>query len=282
MWHTPADFCVTSSYPQNTFSRKKNQNISFFSQPKHHLQETMSFRDLVREIKDTLQANYELSHPIGEISSNHRNNTRKRGVRPNLNTRCPVTSRLLLEESGSVVSALSSPVISLQSTSLGDDEMLPPLRPLTTKSQQTCSMFSQLSSEVACYQKLVVDLEAALKKSTQSPESQWKTKIMIRSAKESGDMLSLTLSTICNDGIVGMAGYRKLQRDFQRAQTTYNTMIKRHERRQKADISYLLSAKETKEEDFFERAMREREEEINTIHSSMQKVDDIYQVRFEG
>ena len=84
-------------------------------------------------------------------------------------------------------------------------------------------------------------------------------------------------------------------RDYHRASEQLQIIVEETERRQKAEIS-CLTAKEAaeagadpansqkrvlmgaaeQEEDFFERAMRERQAEVQKISDGMKKVQDIY------
>jgi hypothetical protein len=134
-------------------------------------------------------------------------------------------------------------------------------------------------------QKMVAELESLLEISGQSPENQWRTRILIRSAQDAdrdiwkrlyeyeteyGENPNYSRAQIAS---------RKLHRDFRRVHKQLQVVLTAYERRQQVEVSFLSSAQEEKKEEFFDRAMREREEEVNKLHSSMRKVNDIYSVR---
>ena len=70
---------------------------------------------------------------------------------------------------------------------------------------------------------------------------------------------------------------RKLHRDFRRVHNQFSILMDVYKKRQQVEVSF-LSREEEKKEDFFDRAMREREEEVKNIHDSMLKVNEIYTV----
>jgi hypothetical protein len=130
---------------------------------------------------------------------------------------------------------------------------------------------------------MVAELESLLEDSGKSPETQWRTRILIRSAQDADDDIWKRLYEYENNygenqnySRAQMAS-RKLHRDFARVHKQRNQILAAYEKQQQVEISF-LSADEKKEE-FFDRAMREREQEVNNIHSSMQKVNEIYSVR---
>jgi hypothetical protein len=123
---------------------------------------------------------------------------------------------------------------------------------------------------------MVSDLERAIQKSGESPEAQWKTKILIRSCQEAEKDITQRLHKAELEGkSKGQMALRKLQRDFSRVNKQFLSAMAYYEKRQNVEVSFLNVDGETKEE-FFDRAMREREEEINNIHNSMNKVNTIY------
>jgi hypothetical protein len=124
---------------------------------------------------------------------------------------------------------------------------------------------------------MVTDMEQAMRNSGDSPEAQWKTKILMRSSKDAECDISRRLhefeaTNLRTRNGRGQMAIRKLRRDFARVHEQFSTAIKSYERRQHAEVS-LLNADDEKTEEFFDRAMREREEEINDIHHSMKKVN---------
>jgi predicted nucleic acid-binding Zn-ribbon protein len=128
---------------------------------------------------------------------------------------------------------------------------------------------------------MVTDMEQAMRNSGDSPEAQWKTKILMRSSKDAECDISRRLhefeaTNLRTRNGRGQMAIRKLRRDFARVHEQFSTAIKSYERRQHAEVS-LLNADDEKTEEFFDRAMREREEEINDIHHSMKKVNAIYE-----
>ena len=73
---------------------------------------------------------------------------------------------------------------------------------------------------------------------------------------------------------------RKLQRDLRRVHHHYQTVTAAYNQRQTVDVAFLTAkVAGNGEEDFFDRAMREREAELSNIHSSMKQVNEIYSVR---
>jgi hypothetical protein len=128
---------------------------------------------------------------------------------------------------------------------------------------------------------MVTDMEQAMQKSGDSPEAQWKTKILMRSSKDAEHDISRRLhefeeTSLRTQNGRGQMAMRKLRRDFARVHQQFATSMQSHQRRQHAEAS-LLNADGVKSEEFFDRAMREREQEINDVHHSMKKVNAIYE-----
>jgi len=169
---------------------------------------------------------------------------------------------------------------------------------------------TKLSTEVAQFQKMVADLEAVSGSSASSPEAMWKSRILLRSARDAERDLKLTLDMEERDAGANRsksvaaaalaASRKKLLRDYHRASEQLRLIVEETERRQRAEISCLtaseaaaagintegkgaaaaqkralLGAAEA-EEDFFDRAMRERQAEVQKISDGMKKVQDIY------
>lgn len=175
-------------------------------------------------------------------------------------------------------------------------------------SKRTASPLSKLSTEVAQFQKMVADLESLAKSSVSSPEAMWKSRILRRSANDADKDLALALEhdrklaeTEHDSRSVAAsakaASRKKLQRDYHRASEQFRSVLENMERRQKAEVSCLnaneaatkgekgtakvaskrmLLGAEEAEEDFFDRAMRERQEEVQNISDGMKKVQEIY------
>jgi hypothetical protein len=133
-------------------------------------------------------------------------------------------------------------------------------------------------------QKMVAELESLLDTSGQSPEAQWRTRILIRSTQDADrDIWTRLYEYESNHGenpsySRAQIASRKLHRDFRRVHKQLQATLEAYEKRQRVEIAF-LSRQEEKKEDFFDRVMREREEEVGNINRSMQKVNEIYSVR---
>eukprot|EP00980_Cylindrotheca_fusiformis_P009192 scaffold2003_cov139-Cylindrotheca_fusiformis.AAC.8 len=205
-----------------------------------------------------------------------------RGVRPRLNQVCPVTAQPLLQlDSTRDEEATTTSSYSAEYDDQEDDFLPAPIsHPLPRHSD---SIFASLNKQIVNFQKMVADMEQAMSQSGDSPEAQWKTKILIRSSKDAERDISsrlvhefeATKTSRRRNGRDQMA-MRKLSRDFGRIQEQFAAAMQAHEKRQKAEVSLLTAGHENTEE-FFDRAMREREEELNDIHTSMRKVNAIYE-----
>ena len=110
-----------------------------------------------------------------------------------------------------------------------------------------------------------------------SPEAQWRSRILIQSAKDVSRDIQLQLDKLDQQQHRGpkVTALRKLHRDFDRVQEHLRESLQHHERQQKAEIAFLSS--QANEEDFFDKAMRERDAEVQKMHSSMNQVNEIYQ-----
>lgn len=173
----------------------------------------------------------------------------------------------------------------------------------TNRRQNQTSGASKLTTEIAQFKKMVADLQAISEISASSPEAMWKSRILLRSATDAERDLRASLEKDQMDSAAGksvnaaalFAARKKMMRDYQRASDQLREIVGETERRQKAEIS-CLTAKEAaeagaepatsqkralmgaaeQEEDFFERAMRERQAEIQKVSDGMKKVQDIY------
>jgi len=170
----------------------------------------------------------------------------------------------------------------------------------------------KLSTQIARFQKMVSDLESASKNPASSPEAAWKSRILLRSARDAERDLASGLASLplpetnanttgnANANATQTAACKKLARDFRRARDQLRSVVAAMERKQLADVS-LLTASEAaptrttaaapvstaapargtaslqREEDFFDRAMRERNHEVRRISDSMKMVNEIYQ-----
>lgn len=169
-------------------------------------------------------------------------------------------------------------------------------------SRKNPSNASKLSTEVAQFKKMVADLSAVSKISASSPEAMWKSRILMRSAQDAEQDLKLALEKDEAGADRGKsvaaaalaAARKKLQRDYLRASEQLRSIVEETELRQRAEISTLTASEAAaagaeggaqkrallgaaeKEEDFFERAMRERQAEVQKINDGMKKVQNIY------
>lgn len=132
---------------------------------------------------------------------------------------------------------------------------------------------------------MVAEVESLQEISGQSPEAQWRTRILIRSAQDADrDIWQRLCEFETNYGSNptcsrAQVASRKLHRDFRRVHQHLQIVLEGYKKLQQVEISFLSSTREENKEDFFDRAMREREAEVNKIHKSMQTVNDIYSVR---
>ena len=174
----------------------------------------------------------------------------------------------------------------------------------TSRRRNQASGSGKLSTEIAQFQKMVADLAALSGSSASSPEAMWKSRILLRSANEAGKDLKVSLEKEEIDvaarknsaATAALAASRKkMLRDFHRASEQLRLIVEETERRQKAEISCLTATEAAEagtnpvasqkralmgaaeaEEDFFDRAMRERQAEVQKISDGMKKVQDIY------
>ena len=177
--------------------------------------------------------------------------------------------------------------------------------------KKSSSPLSKLSTEIAQFQKMVANLESLSKSSASSPEDMWKSRILLRSAEDANRDLKLALEKEEQDAALEKnckspanaaknVSRKKLQRDFRRASEQYRSLVEEIERRQRVEISCLTANEAATmamnpeggdaaaaqkrstmgavemEEDFFERAMRERQAEVEKISDGMKKVQEIY------
>ncbi|CAJ1951572.1 unnamed protein product [Cylindrotheca closterium] len=223
--------------------------------------------------------------PSKQVKEDFAKSQPQRGVRPHLNHVCPVTEKPLME----MESPRDEDTSAVTSFSYGfddadDDASFPAPVSTASRPRQADSEFALLNKEIVNFQKMVADLDQAMAKSADSPEAQWKIRILSRSAQEAQQDIQNRLlefgetSRRRNDGR-GQMAMRKLVRDFARAQENFGEVTQSHIRKQQAEVSLFRSTvpEESEEEEFFDRAMREREQEVNNIHQSMRTVNEIYQ-----
>ena len=138
---------------------------------------------------------------------------------------------------------------------------------------------------------MVSELESLMGASSKSPEAQWRLRILIRSTQEADRDIwkrlhqyeTSSYGSLEKDIKAHSSAGRKLHRDYQRVHNQLHAALERYQKQQEADVACLSSSyrgPEEKKEDFFDRAMREREQEIHHIHQSMNTVNQIYTVRF--
>lgn len=151
------------------------------------------------------------------------------------------------------------------------------------------STFSKMMHETHHFQKLVAELESILKKSGETPETNWKARILVKSAQDTDATLSRKLNVYERSlQLQNPAGLRtsqktaclKLHRDFQRSHGALVTCLNEFETRQRVEVSQLGAKrwddgqKPATKEDYFERTMRHRE--VERMNESMRQVNDIY------
>lgn len=238
----------------------------------------MSFRDVGRQRRQDIHNKFlRQSQPINEEELARKVPREHRGVRPRLVARCPVTSKNLIDEEDSIAESFFTS--GGKSSVPEEDSIGPPVArsPVTSRSQ---SIFSTLTSEIVNFQKLVAELENLMESSGQSPKAQWRTRTLIRSAQEADRdiykrLYEYDIEYHYSQYSKTQMAWRKLSRDFSRVQNQLKDIVATYEKRQQVDVSFLTS-KEEKTEEFFDRAMRERELEVNNINKSMHQVDEIY------
>lgn len=125
----------------------------------------------------------------------------------------------------------------------------------------------------------MAELESLVEDAGASPEVQWRTRILIHSAQDADRDLQARLYQLdesAHTSSRAQVALRKLHRDFGRVHKDMRKVLTLYERKQHVEVSFLT--KDDTKEDFFVRAMRERENEVNKIHQSMHQVNAIYQV----
>ena len=179
---------------------------------------------------------------------------------------------------------------------LRDIEQVQLQRDAIRKRLQRKSDYSQLTAETQQYQKLVSDLSALLENSGETPEASWRVRILMSSAQETDKelweklynyektllMKKNSLSTSGEEELrTEQTACMKLHRDFKRSHKALIMAMSLFEKKQSAEISRLgavgwSNGCDEKEEDFYDRAMREREEELTRRNESIHQVNDVY------
>jgi hypothetical protein len=144
---------------------------------------------------------------------------------------------------------------------------------------------------------MVAELEGLVQDAGASPEMQWRARILIRSAQDADRDIQTRLYQLdyesssspslsqyhsnSNSSSRAQVASRKLHRDFGRVHQNLLQVLSAYQRQQEVEVSFLNNKDnngdgESKEE-FFDRAMREREMEVDQIHTKMNQVNTIYQ-----
>lgn len=158
------------------------------------------------------------------------------------------------------------------------------------KEMERRSVYAQLLHETTQYQKTVAELEQVLPEAGDLPEAAWRAKILMKSAQAVDQELWKKLydyeRTLRNreedPGIrQEQTACMKLHRDFKRAHKSLVMALTVYEKTQRAEIARLgavgWSERQDEEEDFYTRAMREREAEMDRMNYRMHQVQDMYQ-----
>uniref|UniRef100_A0A7S1YGT7 t-SNARE coiled-coil homology domain-containing protein n=1 Tax=Grammatophora oceanica TaxID=210454 RepID=A0A7S1YGT7_9STRA len=150
--------------------------------------------------------------------------------------------------------------------------------------------FSQLAGEIKHFQKLVRELEALVDdtESGTNVEDQWRTRILLRSGEEADDALAEKLEhqrVLASNHVTVQTSLAKLNRDYKRAHDTFHAAVAKYIRKQAVEVSLLSShdpfapnraTLQQEEEDYYDRVVREREEDMRKMNAAMHKVNDIY------
>lgn len=162
---------------------------------------------------------------------------------------------------------------------------------MRTSDQAKQTGFSELSTEVKHFRKLVAQVEDLVEERTSSPQQQHRSHILVLSAQEANrdisEKLDLYEQSLGDQATRAcQAGCMKLHRDYSRAHKALNAALLEHQNRQHSDVSTLLQVgtgsnsgrllQQEQEEDYFERVTREREEDIKKINLKMHQMNAIY------
>mmetsp|Transcript_24411 Transcript_24411/g.36223 ORF Transcript_24411/g.36223 Transcript_24411/m.36223 type:complete len:303 (-) Transcript_24411:227-1135(-) len=154
--------------------------------------------------------------------------------------------------------------------------------------------FSNLNDEIVQFQKIVNDLHRATENDVKTPEEQWRLRILVKSAQDADAAISQRVEhcTWQKCDVAVRASFSKLKRDYERAHETYEKVTEIYLLKQSAEVSMLSSKQEetihdtysqrnhilvSQEEDFYDRTMREREQEAKKINDKLHVVNGIYE-----
>lgn len=136
-------------------------------------------------------------------------------------------------------------------------------------------------------QKLVGDLDLLNNKSNQTPEDTWRSRILLRSAEQADQDIRTQIQYYTreqSDDPTVRASFGQIHRDFKRVHATFRKHMIHCKYRLGAGLSLMpaqpmisLIQQQANEEDFFDRAMKERELEGMMINGSINQVNDMYQ-----
>lgn len=146
------------------------------------------------------------------------------------------------------------------------------------------SVFAQLTTEIEEFSKMVGKLESLLNSCGSTPENAWRMRILLKSAVETDQDVYRKLfqyeKSLHNTDRTAQTACLKLHRDFKRSHKGLLLAVSLYERKQKVEMSQLgavgWTEKGTTDEDFYDRALRQREEEIQKINKDMHTVNDLY------
>jgi hypothetical protein len=154
------------------------------------------------------------------------------------------------------------------------------------ETHQRKSTFAKLTHETQLFQKLVADLEMILNDAGETPEAAWRARILVKSAQDTDkglwdkldayEKLLLSKDKYDNELHTAQTACMKLHRDFKRSHKALVECLSLYETRQKVEVSQLgaVGWSGHDQEDFFERAMRQRE--LERMNESMRQVNDIF------
>jgi len=161
--------------------------------------------------------------------------------------------------------------------------------------------FSKLNDEIVQFQKMVNELKKGTANDVMTPEDQWRFQILLKSVQEMDVSLAQQIEDgpwHTGDGVV-KASFSKLNRDYERVHNSYKRITNGYFEKQRAEVAFLSRDHEEKfgelntpnrrrsqhnreqvraleTEDFFDRTMREREDEMKDINRKVHIVNDIF------
>eukprot|EP00548_Thalassiothrix_antarctica_P000910 CAMPEP_0194148352 /NCGR_PEP_ID=MMETSP0152-20130528/31827_1 /TAXON_ID=1049557 /ORGANISM="Thalassiothrix antarctica, Strain L6-D1" /LENGTH=318 /DNA_ID=CAMNT_0038849837 /DNA_START=422 /DNA_END=1378 /DNA_ORIENTATION=+ len=149
---------------------------------------------------------------------------------------------------------------------------------------------------------MINELKKGMANDVATPESQWRFQILLKSVQETDVAIAQQIENgpwLKGDGVV-KASFSKLTRDYERVHNSYKTIADEYFQKQRAEISLLSRDNEEKfgehnsansgqshkngtevrlleREDFFDRTMRERDNEMRNINRKVHIVNDIFE-----